>query len=67
MEKYDFTKMSNAEINLAKMTLEKEYEAKKAEILKSIKELENLDNVYISAEEELKKRGVLTNDEYGLN
>ena len=67
MEKYDFTKMSNAEINLAKMTLEKEYEAKKADILKLIKELESLDKAYIDAEDELKKRGVLTDDEYGFN
>ena len=56
----DFSKMSNSEINLAIMGYENEYNSKKTKIMTLISELEKLDKLYIKANEELKKRGVLT-------
>jgi hypothetical protein len=56
----DFTKLSNAEINIKAMGYTNEYNVKKGEIMKLIGELEELDNLYIKATDELKKRGVLS-------
>jgi hypothetical protein len=56
----DFSKMSNSEINLAIMGYESEYSVKKSKIISLVGELEKLDKLYIKANEELKKRGVLT-------
>ena len=62
----DFTKMSNAEINIKMMGYYNEYKVKKDKIINLIHELEDLDYLYIKAKEELKKRGVFndarTND-----
>lgn len=62
----DFTKMSNAEINIKMMGYDNEYKVKKDKIINLIHELEDLDYLYIKAKEELKKRGVFndarTND-----
>ena len=55
----DFSKMSNAEINLKIMGYENEYEIKKGKILDLIMELQELDALYIEANKELEKRGVL--------
>ena len=55
----DFSNMSNADINLKIMGYENEYNAKKSKILGLIEDLKNLDTLYIKANEELKKRGVL--------
>ena len=60
--KVDFTKLSNAEINLKIMGYENEYNVKKGKILEIVAELQELDALYIEANNELKKRGVL-NDE----
>lgn len=61
MEKnIDFTKLSNAEINIKVMGYTNEYSHKKNEIIKLIGELEELDKLYIKATDELKKRGVLS-------
>lgn len=63
MEKnIDFSKLSNADINLKLMALDNEYESKKSKIIEMIGELEVLDKLYISGKNELNKRGVL-NDE----
>lgn len=63
MEKnIDFSKLSNAEINLKIMGYENEYNIKKDKILSMVAELQELDALYIAANNELKKRGVL-NDE----
>ena len=63
MEKnIDFSKLSNADINLKLMALDNEYESKKSKIIEMIGELEALDKLYISGKNELNKRGVL-NDE----
>lgn len=59
MEKVDFTKLSNSEINIKLMGYENEYEIKKGKIIELVHDLENLDKLYISAKNELKKRGVL--------
>jgi len=63
MEKnIDFTKLSNAEINLKKMGYDNEYNVKKNKIIELIGELEELDKLYIKANAELKKRGVLSDE-----
>ncbi len=60
--KVDFTKLSNAEINLKIMGYENEYNVKKDKILGLIAELQELDALYIEANNELKKRGVLSDE-----
>ncbi len=60
----DFTKLSNAEINIKVMGYTNEYNHKKNEIIKLIADLDELDELYIKATNELKKRGVL-NDGMG--
>jgi hypothetical protein len=55
----DFTKLSNAEINIKIMGYTNEYNIKHGEVIKLIGELEELDKLYIKANDELKKRGVL--------
>jgi hypothetical protein len=59
-KKVDFSKLSNSEINLKIMGYENEYNVKKDKIISLVEELQELDNLYIAANEELKKRGVLT-------
>ncbi len=56
----DFTKLSNAEINIKVMGYTNEYNIKKGEIIKLIYDLEELDKLCIKATNELKKRGVLS-------
>ena len=60
MKKVDFSKMSNADINLKKMGYDNEYKVKKNKIIELINDLIELDTLYIAANEELKKRGVLS-------
>lgn len=60
MKKVDFSKMSNADINLKKMGYDNEYKVKKNKIMELINDLIELDALYIAANEELKKRGVLS-------
>jgi hypothetical protein len=59
-KKVDFSKLSNSEINLKIMGYENEYNIKKDKIISLVGELQELDKLYIAANEELKKRGVLT-------
>lgn len=59
-KKVDFSRLSNAEINLKIMGYENEYNIKKGKILALVEELKELDQLYIDANNELKKRGVLT-------
>ena len=59
-KKVDFSKLSNSEINLKIMGYENEYNVKKDKIISLVEELQELDNLYNAANEELKKRGVLT-------
>ena len=58
-KKIDFSKLSNAEINLKIMSYENEYNVKKDKIIKLVTELGELDVLYNSANDELKKRGAL--------
>ena len=58
-EKVDFTKLSNAEINIKIMGYENEYNVKKDKIIALVRELTELDELYIKANEELQKRGAL--------
>lgn len=55
----DFTRLSNAEINLKMMGYDNEYKIKKDKILELVTELQDLDALYNKAQEELNKRGVL--------
>lgn len=57
----DFSKMSNADINLKIMSYDNEYDVRKSKIISLIHELEDLDYLYNKAKDELKKRGVLNN------
>lgn len=56
----DFTKLSNAEINLKIMGYENEYNVKRDRIITLVNDLQKLDALYNEAKEELSKRGVLT-------
>jgi hypothetical protein len=56
----DFTKLSNAEINLKIMGYENEYNVKRDKIITLVNDLQELDVLYNEAKEELSKRGVLT-------
>ncbi len=56
----DFSQMSNADINLKIMGYNNDYEAKKTTIINLVHELEDLDYLYNKANEELNKRGVLS-------
>jgi hypothetical protein len=58
----DFSKMSNAEINLKIKGYDNEYEVKKDKIIGLVHELEDLDYLYNKASDELKKRGVLSDE-----
>ena len=55
----DFSRLSNAEINLKIMGYDNEYQVKKDKIIKLVHELEDLDFLYNKAQDELNKRGVL--------
>ena len=55
----DFSKLSNAEINLKIMGYDNEYNVKKDKIIELVHELEDLDVLYRNAKDELNKRGVL--------
>jgi hypothetical protein len=59
-KKIDFSRLTNSEINLKIMGYENEYNVKKDKIISLVEELQELDKLYIAANEELKKRGVLT-------
>jgi len=56
----NFSKLSNAEINLKIMGYDNEYQVKKDKIIELVHELEDLDFLYNKAQDELKKRGVLS-------
>ena len=56
----DFSKLSNAEINLKIMGYDNEYNVKKDKIIGLVHELEDLDFLYKKAKDELNKRGVLS-------
>jgi hypothetical protein len=56
----DFSKMSNAEINLKIKGYDNEYNVKKDKIIGLVHDLEDLDYLYNKANDELKKRGVLS-------
>jgi hypothetical protein len=56
----DFSKLSNAELNIKKIGYDNEYKMKKNKIMELINDLIELDTLYIAANDELKKRGVLS-------
>ena len=58
----DFSKMSNAEINIKIKGYDNEYNVKKDKIIKLVHELEDLDYLYNKANDELKKRGILSDE-----
>ena len=59
-KKIDFSKLTNAEINIKLINYENEYDLKKNKIIELIHELEDLDALYIKGKGELEKRGILT-------
>lgn len=56
----DFSKLSNAEINLKLRGYDNEYETRKNKVMEIIYELATLDELYRKGKEELNKRGVLS-------
>lgn len=56
----DFSKLSNAEINLKLRGYGNEYETRKNKVMEIIYELATLDELYRKGKEELNKRGVLS-------
>jgi hypothetical protein len=58
----DFSKMSNSEINIKVMSYDNEYDIRKSKIIELVHELEDLDFLYRKATDELKKRGVLSDE-----
>ena len=54
----NYEKLSNAEIRIELKNLENEYEAAKLKIVSLIKKMEELDDEYNIAKNELNKRGV---------
>ena len=58
----DFSKMSNAEINIKIKGYDNEYNVKKDKIIQLVHELEDLDYLYNKATNELNKRGVLSDE-----
>ena len=52
--------MSNSEINIKIMNYDNEYEVRKSKIIDLVHELEDLDFLYNKANDELKRRGVLS-------
>lgn len=56
MVEFDFDKMSNNEIKLEMKKLEKSFEKIKLEIVDKLKELSELDKLFIKAKTELNKR-----------
>jgi hypothetical protein len=56
----DFSKLSNADINLKMIGYDNEYQVNKDKIIKLVHKLEDLDYLYNKANDELKKRGVLS-------
>jgi hypothetical protein len=54
--------MSNAEINIKIKGYDNEYNVKKDKIIKLVHELEDLDYLYNKANDELKKRGILSDE-----
>lgn len=58
----DFGKLSNAEINLKIQGYNNEYDVKKNKIISLVHDLEDLDFLYIKANDELKRRGVLSDE-----
>ena len=61
-KKVDFSKLSNAEINIKIMGYENEYNVKKDKIISLVHELQELDTLYNEANNELQKRGVLKDE-----
>ena len=61
-KKIDFSRLSNSEINIKKMGYENEYNVKKNKIIELVNKLAELDELYIAANNELKKRGVLSDE-----
>ena len=58
----DFSKMTNSEINIKMMGYDNDYEVKKNKIIDLVHELEDLDYLYNKAKDEIKKRGVLSDE-----
>lgn len=56
MVEFDFDKMSNNEIKLEMKKLENSFEKIKLEVVDKLKNLEELDKLYVKAKTELNKR-----------
>lgn len=59
----NFSKLTNSEINIKVLGYENEYNAKKTQIMALIHDLSELDILYNKAKQELKKRGILNDNE----
>lgn len=62
MNKVDFSKMSNSEINLKMKGYEDEFNAIKTNILGLVSRLNQLDDLYKQGRAEINKRGALSDE-----
>ena len=64
MEQYvntDFTRLSNAEINIKLMSLKNQFEVDKQKVMETLNEMMYLDKEYTNGKNELKNRGMKDN------
>lgn len=60
MGKTDFNSMTNAELNIKIMAYKNEYETKRQQIISAVERMKELDKLFLEANEELSKRGLLS-------
>lgn len=58
MKTIEYSKLSNADINIKLKSLEDEYETIKTKVAKQLQRMEELDKLFLEGKSELQKRGM---------
>lgn len=58
MKTIEYSKLSNADINIKLKGLEDEYETIKTKVAKQLQRMEELDKLFLEGKSELQKRGM---------
>lgn len=58
MKTIEYSKLSNADINIKLKSLEDEYETIKTKVTKQLQRMEELDKLFLEGKSELQKRGM---------
>lgn len=58
MKTIEYSKLSNADINIKLKSLEDEYETIKTKVTKQLQRMEELDKLFLEGKTELQKRGM---------